>query len=311
MDKANPLLSPLRYPGSKRGLVGYIKEALEINSMKPSLYIEPFVGGGSVAINLLNDNLIQQSILVDCDPWITSFWQTVFFDTEWLIEQIQTTKVTIETWKSFKYSNPTSVRDQAMTCFFLNRTSFSGILEERVGPIGGKNQESKYKIDCRFTPTTRKSIVARIIKIANLRDRVYGIWNCTWDQAIERIRIEQNENLLPSSNLFFYLDPPFFEEADALYRYYFLDKDHIALRDVLLTLQDKWLLSYDSAEQIEILYGDAIKRGTNGTRHHKRELLYNIARVPKRKKGEEVIISNFERLPIPPTLNINCDNKEG
>ncbi len=51
------LLSPLRYPGPKSGLVDYIKQILEINSLNPCLYIEPFFGGGSVAINLLNKNL--------------------------------------------------------------------------------------------------------------------------------------------------------------------------------------------------------------------------------------------------------------
>ena len=33
-----PLLSPLRYPGSKRGLVGYIKQALELNPQNVRAY---------------------------------------------------------------------------------------------------------------------------------------------------------------------------------------------------------------------------------------------------------------------------------
>ena len=303
MAKTKPLLSPLRYPGSKRGLVGYIKETLEINSLKPSLYIEPFLGGGSVAINLLKENLIQCAILVDCDPWITSFWHTVFFDTKWLIEQIQTVEVSIEKWNSFKNANPTNIRDQALTCFFLNRTSFSGILEKRAGPIGGKDQKSEYPIDCRFTSTTRNTIIGRIEQISKFQNQIYGVWNCSWNEALKKIRTEQIEGKLPTSNLFFYLDPPFFEEADALYRFYFLEQDHKDLRDCLLTLEDKWLLSYDSAEQVEALYGDALKRSTNGTRHHDIELLYTIAKVSKRKKGKEVIISNLEQLPIPQPIN--------
>ena len=39
------VMSPLRYPGSKRRLVDYIKESLRINNFQPSLYVEPFVGG--------------------------------------------------------------------------------------------------------------------------------------------------------------------------------------------------------------------------------------------------------------------------
>lgn len=291
--------SPLRYPGSKRGLVDYIKQTLALNNLSPSLYIEPFVGGGSVAINLLKANLVQRVILVDIDPWITSFWKTVFFDTAWLVDQIRVLEVSTNRWKLYKESQPRTVRDQALTCLFLNRTSFSGILEARAGPIGGKQQNSDYKIDCRFTQTTRKTIIKRIEQISKYKDRIHGIWNCSWREALQRIRVEQNQNKLPQSNLFFYLDPPFFEKAEALYRFYFLDDDHKALRDELMNLKDKWLLSYDSADEVQNLYGEAIKMGINGTRQHNIELTYSIAKISQRKKGKEVIISNLERLPEP------------
>jgi len=299
MSKAKTLISPLRYPGSKRRLVDHISKTLKANQLHPDLYIEPFVGGGSVAINLLNQNLVDTVILVDLDPWITSFWQSVFFDTKWLIEQIQTMEVSLDQWHTYKNSNPEGIRDQALTCFFLNRTSFSGILEQRAGPIGGRDQQSEYPIDCRFTNTTRTTIIDRIKQIAQFRDRIYGIWNLSWDEAVQKIRTDQVNSSLPTGHLFFYLDPPFFEEADALYRYYFEDQDHIALRDFLLTLEDKWLLSYDSAEQVEALYGEVVRKGTNGTQHHHIEYVYSIASGSKRKKGKEVILSNLEILPEP------------
>ena len=297
--KAKMLMSPLRYPGSKRRLVDYIKESLKINDLKPSLYVEPFVGGGSVAINLLNENLAEKVILVDRDPWIASFWQTVFFDSDWIIEQIDTIEVSLNKWYEFKNLNPSTVRDQALTCLFLNRTSFSGILEKRAGPIGGKKQVSDYPIDCRFTQTTRNTIIQRIEQISQYADHVYGIWSCSWDEAFSNIRAEQQANKLPRKDLFYYLDPPFFEDADALYRFYFTDEDHKALRDRLLIIEDKWLLSYDSAEQVEVLYGDAIKKRTNGPRRHHVELIYTIASVSKRKKGKEIILSNLDFLPEP------------
>ena len=310
MPNTKTLISPLRYPGSKRRLVGYIKEALQINKLRPSLYIEPFVGGGSVAINLLNDNLVERAILVDIDPWIASFWQTVFFDTNWLIEQIETIEVSLEKWYELKHANPSSTRDQALTCLFLNRTSFSGILEKRAGPIGGKKQESDYPIDCRFTQTTRKTIIQRIEQISPYADRIYGVWSCSWEEAISKISSEQQTNKLPQKDLFFYLDPPFFEEAEALYRFYFMEEDHGALRDYLLKTEDKWLLSYDSAEQVEILYGEALEKGTNGTQHYDIELIYTIASISKRKKGKEIILSNLDKLPEPQSARSNQTNGE-
>lgn len=53
------ILSPLRYPGGKRRLAGYIAAAIRINGLRPKLFVEPFAGGGaSVAQQLLNDGLV-------------------------------------------------------------------------------------------------------------------------------------------------------------------------------------------------------------------------------------------------------------
>jgi len=290
-----PLLSPLRYPGSKRRLFQYIKKSLEINNLKPSLYIEPFAGGASVALQLLKENLVGKVILIDKDPWIASFWHEVFFDTDWLINEIRTIDVTIQKWWEFKKSEPTTIREQAITGFFLNRTSFSGILEDRAGPIGGKSQNSKYKIDCRFM---REVLIDRIMEASKLRSKVYMVMNCSWDEGVQQVGDLQLQGDLPTINVFMYFDPPFFEEADALYRYYFTNEDHKKLRDYLLELKDKFILSYDSAEQVEALYGHALKNGTNGTQHHNIELLYSLAKISERKRGREVIISNLQQLPL-------------
>lgn len=246
----------------------------------------------------MQDGLIEKAILSDLDPWIVSFWQTVFFDSEWLIEQVQTVQVTLDKWHEFKQSSPQTTRAQALTCLFLNRTSFSGILEARAGPLGGRRQESEYKIDCRFP---RKTLIKRIRQAAVHRAKVYAVWNGSWEDSLARIRSEQKAGKLPLENLFFYFDPPFFEEAEALYRYYFADDDHRALRDVLLKLEDKWILSYDSADQVETLYGKALRHGTNGAQKHDVEIFYSLAIMTEnRSKGKEVVISNLKQLPISP-----------
>jgi len=288
------LISPLRYPGSKRRLVDYIRTALELNGLRPSLYVEPFVGGASVALQLMEDGLVEQVILIDKDSWIASFWHTLFFDTEWLIKQVKTIEVTLENWQHYKTTKPSTVREQALTAFYLNRTSFSGIIERRAGPLGGRAQTSKYPIDCRFP---RERLVQRIERAAAHKDKVAGVWGCSWDDALKRLRAAQGCGELPSSGVFCYFDPPFFEKADALYRHYFTYEDHVALRDALLTLQANWMLSYDSVEQVESLYGHAVSNGTNGAQKHNVKLPYSLAVMSKRSKVEEVIITNLSRLP--------------
>lgn len=286
--------SPLRYPGSKRRLGQYVRSVIKTNNLYPSLYIEPFVGGGSVALQLLQYNLVEKVILMDIDPWVSSFWKTVFFDTDWLIEKILTAPISLELWDDLKKSNPRTIRERAWTGFYLNRTSFSGILERRVGPLGGREQKSNYKIDCRFP---RETLVKRVTQISQFRDKIHAVWNCSWDDGISRIKAEQKDKKLPKNNLFYYLDPPFFEKAESLYRYYFEKQDHVKLRNRLLRLKDNWLLSYDSAKQVEILYGDAIHKKTNGTNHHHVDIYYSLSILSERRIAKEVIISNLPNLP--------------
>ena len=47
-----PQRSPFRYPGGKTWLVPTIRKWLKSLSLKPSLFVEPFVGGGIVSLTV-------------------------------------------------------------------------------------------------------------------------------------------------------------------------------------------------------------------------------------------------------------------
>ena len=281
------VLSPLRYPGSKRRLASYIKRTLQMNSLSPALFVEPFAGGASVALQLLSENCVQYIGLVDRDPLIAAFWKTVFWEPEWLIEQIYTIDVTLERWMMFKSSVPQTRRERALACLFLNRTSFSGILAPGVGPLGGRNQSSPYRIDCRFP---RETLAKRIQQIGQMKERVAFVWNVSWTQALGQLRSLQRRGKLPQ-DVACYCDPPFFNKADQLYTYYFREKDHCRLRDALLALQEPWILSYDSVARVKELYG--------ATEHESAqvELLYSMASQGGHRIAREVIVSNLPYLP--------------
>lgn len=281
------ILSPLRYPGSKRRLASYIAKAIQKNGLHPSLFVEPFAGGASVALQLLNDKLVDQIGLIDLDPFIAAFWKTVFFDADWLVDQVETIEVTLEQWYRYKRSDPKERRERALTCLFLNRTSFSGIIAPTVGPIGGKNQASAYEINCRFPV---KTLVKRIRQAEALKDRVAFVWNLTWSSGLTRMQQMQQRGSLPK-DVFLYLDPPFFEKADKLYRYYFSDDDHLHLRDTVLQLKPPWILSYDSPNHVKELYGDLM-----GDAAHV-ELLYSASKKGGSRAAREAIITNLKELP--------------
>lgn len=286
MKQKKSITSPLRYPGSKRRLAEYIKQILKQNCYYPNIFIEPFAGGASVALKLLNEDIVEQIGLIELDPLVADFWKTVFFDTDWLVEQIKTVEVTVEQWSIFKTSLYTSRRERALACLFLNRTSFSGIIA-RAGPIGGYQQNSQYTIDCRFP---RETLIHRIRQAGSFQDRVAFVWRISWKQGISRIRKKQELGKLPNSNLLFYFDPPFFEKANQLYNYYFNSRKHKLLRNYILTLEDDWILSYDSPERVLELYGNDLFSANIDMR-------YSTGRCSEhRNNHKEIILSNLSLL---------------
>lgn len=277
------ILSPLRYPGAKRRLAAYVSEAIRMNSLQPRVFVEPFAGGASVSLQLLNDGVVETIVLGERDPLVASFWKILFDDTDWLIDQIEKVEVTVANWKHFRNTSFRSNRDRALACIFLNRTSFSGILAKTAGPIGGYSQESEYKIDCRFNVST---ITKRIRQIAALREHVLLVNHADWQDTINKV-----ESWGYGGGIFYYLDPPFYCKAARLYRHYFENGDHEALHDRLVRLRQPWLLSYDPAPTIQTLYSH------NSQGPKRVDLLYTASGTGTLVEVQELIVTNLVRLP--------------
>ena len=281
-EKENILLSPLRYPGGKRKLAAYIEEAIRRNSLHPQLFVEPFAGGASVSLYLLEKGLVEQIALGEKDQLVAAFWKTVFFDHAWLVEKIESIQPTVELWNEFRQSEPENDREMALKCLFLNRTSFSGILSNTAGPIGGHKQASKYTVDCRFYPQT---IIQRIQKLASLASRVRFVHFGGWEETVSRAICNGSNG----QETFFYLDPPFYKNADRLYRYWFSNEDHQDLHDRISSIVGYYILSYDAAPPIIDMYRD-------NSEARRIQILYSVTSNDKRK-AEELIISNLPVLP--------------
>lgn len=275
------VLGPLRYPGAKRRLAPYVRSLLQANGIRPKLFVEPFAGGASVSLQLLTDDVVDSIGLADRDALVSSFWKVVFFDSDWLIGQVRSVDVTLSNWEYFKFRSHRTHRDRALACLFLNRTSYSGILAGRAGPIGGRSGKSDYSIDCRFP---RATLEARIRQAASLQDRVKFVWQSDWRDTISRAVSAS------STEVFFYLDPPFFYKADRLYNHCFGDSDHVALRDHVVRLRQPWLLSYDSRASVDRLYASYPVNVSQV------ELLYSASAKRSDRAAREVVVSNIDLL---------------
>ncbi len=220
---------------------------------------------------------------MDVDILVTSFWKTVFEETDWLCDQVRKIPVTLRNWHFFKQDRPRTNRERALKCLFLNRTSFSGILADDAGPIGGQAQESEYTIDCRFP---RQRLCDRIRKIAYYRNRVEFVWRCDWEDGFFRLGNGLSKKF-DSEAILLYCDPPFFAKADRLYRYYFENEDHLALRDALYDVPLRWILSYDDIGRVRILYRKTpavVKRVST---------FHTAASNGSRKVIKEALVTNF------------------
>ncbi len=267
--------SPLRYPGSKSDFITTISRILRDSDLLGLHFIEPYAGSAAVTLGLLESKIIKRATLVERDPLVYSFWKCVFEHSDDLISDFMDLQISIETWhklhplQSVKIPAQNQVRELGLACLFFNRTNFSGILN--AGPIGGKEQKSQYKIDCR---TNKTEIVSRIKKISELSKKV----EVEFGDAVQIINNYKNRK-----KVFFYLDPPYFEKGESLYRYSYKLKEHKHLAVALSKAKFPWLLSYDVHHVIEFLYEDF---------HTKKFKFQYSAKSPK--NHEELIISNFE-----------------
>lgn len=301
---AYSVVSPLRYPGAKRQLVPIIERIIMGNIPPPRLFVEPFCGGASTALRLVGTNVVERAILADADDLVHAFWYTAAFDTGWLINRMLEVEVTVANWEWFRLFEPRGRRDKALKCLFLNRTTFSGILHGRAGPIGGKkqNEKTKYKIDCRFNKT---ALAARLRSIGELGDtgRILDVWDSDWRETLRRVDREYGKRLT-HDEILVYLDPPYVEKAEFLYPWSFGNDQHESLARTLGSASGfRWLLSYDDNPLARRLYPPG-GEGRHVLHARHRYSAAGLKPTPEGEKGkrphkEELLVTNF--LDIPPS----------
>lgn len=238
--------SPLRYPGGKGKLSQYVARTILDNNLKGCEYVEPFVGGGAVALYLLQKGFVRHIHINDIDPAIYSFWKHAVYNTQELISLIETTPVTIDEWKKQRdiqrnKENFVGTLDLAFSTLFLNRTNRSGILW--AGPIGGQKQDGAWKLDCRFN---KERIRKQLNSLAAFRENI-SIYRLDARELIEEVGERKGQ-------FFFYIDPPYYLKGQSLYLNSFTHLDHLKLSQIIKTLPANWLVSYDNVSEITDLY---------------------------------------------------------
>ncbi|EMJ87269.1 DNA adenine methylase [Leptospira meyeri] len=264
--------SPLRYPGGKAVLTQYLAELIKTNKLHDSTYIEPYAGGAGAALNLLYKEYVPRIVINDADPMIYAFWHSVLNETEDICKKIMNVKLSMNAWdkkqKIIRDIKNHSQLELGFAAFYLNRTNRSGIISG--GPIGGRLQKGKWKLDARFN---RKALIDRIQKIAYYKDRI-EISN------LDAIKLMSKRKKEKKNKLFFFLDPPYYNKGSDLYMNYYKPNDHQKLSEHLSNQSNEdWVLTYDNVEEISKLY------------KQRRSMYYDINySAGNVRKGDEIII---------------------
>lgn len=265
-------ISPLRYPGGKAKLAGFIAQLLERNDLVGGTYAEPYAGGASVALALVLSGRVSKVHINDIDPAIYAFWYSVLHTPEELCRLIRDRRVSVAEWKRQREiqraSDDADLLTLGFSTFFLNRTNRSGIISSG-GLIGGLAQRGAWKLNARYNKTELIGRIKRIALVAN-KVTLHGKDAAAFLRGVLPCLPKQS---------FIYLDPPYYVKGTRrLYANFYGHDDHVAIAKLIRRARRPWLVSYDDQPEIREMY-----RGFRSSRYH---LSYTVR---DRYNGREVL----------------------
>lgn len=271
--------SPFRYAGGK-----FYARKLIIEHIPPhASYVEPFAGGASIFFakdkvkkNWLNDIDID---LINCLIIIRDFPQK-------LINKLANEKATKERHAYYKNTfKPKTALDRAVRWFYLNRTSYSGIMNMQNCYWG---YGDKYSMRPENWP---RNILRTSEKLQNVKLTSYDFAKV----------IDEAED-----GSFLFVDPPYFNaDQNKFYVHFFKNIDHLRVRDSLKknAKRLKFLLTYDNSPEIRNLYSwatDLHEKEWNYTINRTDDQKNGIKRKGSRYKGRELFIVNYDSIQQKP-----------
>lgn len=237
-----PKRSPFRYPGGKTWLVPRIRGWLGSLQQPPNLFVEPFAGGGIIALTVAFEQLADHVVMVELDPQVAAVWRTILEgNAGWLASAIVNFDLTEETLTAALGRPADSVQELAFQTILKNRTYRGGILAPGAGKI--KFGENGKGLRSRWYPET---ISRRILEIAKIRDRI---------TFVEGDGLKISSQYADNSRCVFFIDPPYTASTkragSRLYLY--SELDHAELFRLTSTFSGDFLMTYDNAPELHSL----------------------------------------------------------
>ncbi len=269
--------SPFRYAGGKF----YARKLILQYIPKHTYYLEPFAGGSSI---FFAKNKVKNNWLNDIDDELINCYFVIRDYPNQLIESLKDEKATKERHRYYKNEyKPTDNIERATRWYYLNRTSYSGIMN-MTNCYWGYGEKYSMRPENWGRNIIRTSEKLQDVKITDL----------DFEKVISKVK----------DGAFLFVDPPYFNaDQDKFYTHSFTKEDHLRLCHVLKKNSDRirFLLTYDNTEEIKKMYS-----WTNDI--HEMEWNYTINRTDDQKKisnnsknkkgsrykGKEIFILNYD-----------------
>lgn len=243
VPRRGPPRSPLRYPGGKAPLAGFLNAIIARRGL--DTYLEPYAGGAGAAIELLLTDSVDRIVINDLDPAIYSFWYSITNEPEAFLDLLADAPLDLDEWHRQQaiYRTADAIDSLALgfATFYLNRTNRSGVMN--AGVIGGQAQVGKYRINARYD---KDALAKRVSLIAEKRHRI-TVTQYDGAHAIRRaFRLKR---------ALIYADPPYYAKGSFLYLNSFNAEQHEKLAAVLNSHSERsWILTYDDHDRVRELY---------------------------------------------------------
>lgn len=274
----------IRYPGSKerliREIVRHFPDAMSLPlwmNHNRWEYREPFFGAGAIGFHIL------EKLPPNCSAWlndidwgIVCLWKSVQDDPARLAEKIEAFRPSVEAYNTYKEQDGRMDLDPIEIGFrklALHQMSYSGLGVMSGGPLGGQTQtSSEYNVACRYSP---QNLLNQVVHYHEILGKF---------PQLKITRRDFSELIDDSQKVFLYLDPPYYEKGEQLYKHSMTDDDHVRLAELLRHTANHWVLSYDDHPRIRRLYDWATIMEI--------EVVYTTAEAKgARPKNKEIVIT--------------------
>ena len=240
-----PQRSPLRYPGGKTWLIPHVRAWLAPMQPRPRVLIEPFCGGGTVALTAVCEGLVEQSVMAELDHDVAAFWHAALRRNTELCHLVSEFEPTRGAVFDLAGQGPRNLLEHGFRTLVLNRTRRGGILAP--GAALTKSGENNQGLSSRWYPDT---IIQRL---RNIEAHAAQITFCEAD-GLELLEVVAN---VPGAVAF--IDPPYTaggkRAGNRLYTHHLID--HRRLFEILAETPVDFLMTYDRSPEIAELIAES------------------------------------------------------